>query len=516
MGTKYNTIYPPPLVMPTPTIEDEGKEPYVSVQTFGDTGDGRDGDLIVTANTVLNKYAGLNSNSLADYPAGSTELVLDVNATPGDFAPGDKIMIIQMQVFRATLADLGLYEINEIQSMNGSIVTLKNPTINKYYSDDDGYKVNATKAQIVKIPQYNSIDLRSGFKITATPWNGYSGGIAAICVTNLFGAGNIDVTGCGYLGGKNSRAGGEGYNGANFAEETGGVFWAGYGTTYPSPGIHPTVAELIDLAKHLTFGGGAGAAWAPDHSGDTYQGANAGGIVYVATNVVSSFTGALISGRSYSYNAYGESGSIYIVGVDATAVTRTTSMPDYSVNNSDFPPPLYSIKYRVPPTIANTKDVIVVADIDTRDASSATGMVYVGDATADPTVKSGGALYIWNSVGSTWVKLAEFESMDLPTLGVNDWKLAVNGETIVNGMGYVIDASAGPIALDLPLPTVPYSFQFGYRVVNVDNPISINTNGAFWEGIALIDDTLDIVDNNVSGQPVYAGAVKGWIETDMA
>jgi len=40
-------------------------------------------------------------------------------------------------------------------------------------------------------------------------------------------------------------------------------------------------------------------------------------------------------------------------------------------------------------------------------------LVYVQDATADPTVDSGAALYFYNKAQDTFYKAAEFESMDL-------------------------------------------------------------------------------------------------------
>ena len=59
----------------------------------------------------------------------------------------------------------------------------------------------------------------------------------------------------------------------------------------------------------------------------------------------------------------------------------------------------------------------VVADITARDAlTTAEGLIaYVVDATGDSTVKSGGASYIYD--GSNWIKISEFESMDM----IIDW-----------------------------------------------------------------------------------------------
>lgn len=57
----------------------------------------------------------------------------------------------------------------------------------------------------------------------------------------------------------------------------------------------------------------------------------------------------------------------------------------------------------------------VVANIAARDALAPTSvtMALVLDASADPTVNSGAATYVWNEGPDVWVKIAEYESMDV-------------------------------------------------------------------------------------------------------
>lgn len=61
--------------------------------------------------------------------------------------------------------------------------------------------------------------------------------------------------------------------------------------------------------------------------------------------------------------------------------------------------------------------VLYAADIAARDAlePSLTQAVFVlvADASADPTVNAGAAMYAWNPSTSTWIKVAEYESMDV-------------------------------------------------------------------------------------------------------
>lgn len=59
--------------------------------------------------------------------------------------------------------------------------------------------------------------------------------------------------------------------------------------------------------------------------------------------------------------------------------------------------------------------VLFVANIAARDALAPDDAVFVlvQDATGDPTVSVGAALYAWNPATSTWLKVAEYESMDV-------------------------------------------------------------------------------------------------------
>jgi len=77
--------------------------------------------------------------------------------------------------------------------------------------------------------------------------------------------------------------------------------------------------------------------------------------------------------------------------------------------------------------IGSFSNVLVVADITARDALTLTvnTQVLVLDATADTTVTTGAALYIYDAGSTTWYKVSEFESMDV----VLDWASIQNGPT---------------------------------------------------------------------------------------
>lgn len=76
-------------------------------------------------------------------------------------------------------------------------------------------------------------------------------------------------------------------------------------------------------------------------------------------------------------------------------------------------------------SISGISAIEVVADITARDALTLTSntQVLVIDASADPSVTSGAATYIWDNNNTQFVKISEFESLDV----VLDWNNIVNG-----------------------------------------------------------------------------------------
>lgn len=74
---------------------------------------------------------------------------------------------------------------------------------------------------------------------------------------------------------------------------------------------------------------------------------------------------------------------------------------------------------------ANTMEV--VADITARDAltMTANGTVLVIDASADPSVATGAATYVYNYANSTFTKISETESMDV----ILQWANIIGGPT---------------------------------------------------------------------------------------
>lgn len=93
----------------------------------------------------------------------------------------------------------------------------------------------------------------------------------------------------------------------------------------------------------------------------------------------------------------------------------------------------------------------LVADIAARDALTAgqADFAYVLDASADPTVATGAALYIYDAGAGAWQKVAEFESMDVTgaatALGI--------GTHLINQLE-VTSSTGGNVFLPMSTPTL--------------------------------------------------------------
>lgn len=101
---------------------------------------------------------------------------------------------------------------------------------------------------------------------------------------------------------------------------------------------------------------------------------------------------------------------IFVTSADATAIKRVVNIDD--------------IQSMINTAINNNNALEIVDNIAARNALSPTSnrFVLVLDASADPTVNSGAATYVWRSSASSWIKITEYESLDV----VLEWSAIQN------------------------------------------------------------------------------------------
>lgn len=265
---------------------------------------GKEGDATIsTSNNVVNTYTYLTAN-----PSANTITVQNNAMTGGAFggvlAPGDLVMIIQMQGAGVDIADIigccggssasifsnfwnwwevynqfgaitqyresGTWEIQEVASVTGSNI------INLQCNVKGNYN-NAHHVQVVRIPRYNNLTVNGGANsIIPAQWNGNSGGVVALevdGVLNIAGGSSISSSGYGFRGGELDPNGASGstanptedrFPGTNDASHAGekGESIFGYHTEYDGRNTRygrGAAANGGGGGSHQNCGGGGGA-----------------------------------------------------------------------------------------------------------------------------------------------------------------------------------------------------------------------------------------------------------------
>ncbi|HLM67517.1 MAG TPA: hypothetical protein VK358_08330, partial [Longimicrobium sp.] len=166
--------------------------------TFG-LGSGRSGMLRIDSGTrVVNRYARLT----ASVAAGTRELT--VSDSTG-FAAGDLVLLHQslglspmpasgdQRRISLDSSTVGRFEYARVAAVSAGALTLTAPLMN-------GYPLGMT--QVVSVPEYTDLEVRSGATLRAAPWDGSVGGILAVLVSGrLRNDGLITVDGAGLRGG---------------------------------------------------------------------------------------------------------------------------------------------------------------------------------------------------------------------------------------------------------------------------------------------------------------------------
>lgn len=130
-------------------------------------------------------------------------------ADASEFSAGDAVLLIQMKGARINesntdvfgtpddIGSAGLYERNEISTINGNELTLRYSVLNSY---DFGGAV-----QLVRIPVYEGATVTGA--LTALPWDGSIGGVLVIDAgSELNVTADITVSGLGFRGGQSNTA----------------------------------------------------------------------------------------------------------------------------------------------------------------------------------------------------------------------------------------------------------------------------------------------------------------------
>lgn len=263
-------------------------------------GDGRDGDLIVISGTqMINQERTSLSGSAS---AGQTS----INVNSGSyFEPSDAILIHQSRGNPSGSAASGLWEFRYVVSKSNNTLMLDMGLENSYVDSGD------SEVQVLRVPQYRNVTVNGGATLTASAWDGNTGGLVVFFVSGkLHLDGFLNASGIGYHGGQiRSNCGydcdgyqGEGVSGTGLISRSSNSNGGGGGNESPNTS---------------TSGGGGGGNFSAGTQAPTAPGNNSGGnggvsISYLYTNTLV-FGGGGGSGGGITARSGGRGGGIAIV-----------------------------------------------------------------------------------------------------------------------------------------------------------------------------------------------------------
>jgi len=189
--------------------DNRGGRPAESVGSARQALSGADGPLnVLTGSVTVNQYTTLAANAAS----GDGQLTVgDASAlNPGGdaLAAGDLLMVIQMQGATIDTTDptsrtwgqvldlgsAGNFELVEVASVAGNVVSLVCGLKNSY--------VTSGATQVIRVPQYTSVNVALGAEVTAPAWNGTTGGVVAMRASGTITVGGtIRATALGFRGG---------------------------------------------------------------------------------------------------------------------------------------------------------------------------------------------------------------------------------------------------------------------------------------------------------------------------
>ena len=225
---------------------------------------------ISIANNVINSYYAGLGNPLA----GSTSLTVspvDARGNTTAIAAGDLVLIMQMQGadmntnngddygnnvagapasgYVASNLFAGYYEYNTVSSVAGSTINFLYSLANNYYNRDFTTTNSIQRYQVIRVPRYYDLKIKSSASVTSPAWNGNTGGVVVIDVANTFTLiGQVDVRFKGFRGG-----GGKNLTGATAGNSNGTGIITNTDYRWNSPVTNP--ANLTGGAKGESIAG---------------------------------------------------------------------------------------------------------------------------------------------------------------------------------------------------------------------------------------------------------------------
>ena len=170
----------------------------------------------VAAAVVLDQASltpGRETPDMATYSVASVEGArVTASAVIDAIAPGDEVLLIHLQGAGAQSVRVGSMESGFVERVEGPDLWLAGP-VRAVFGPDGNLDLpgQGQKVALLRVPHYAGLTLRSGGQISASAWNGATGGVLAFAVDGplqLDAGGLINMNGSGYRGGRGGRGSG--------------------------------------------------------------------------------------------------------------------------------------------------------------------------------------------------------------------------------------------------------------------------------------------------------------------
>lgn len=338
------------------------------------TGTGADGALFVDSPVALQAPLAASWSVLTVGPDRVT-----VDATADDLAPGDEVLLINLQGTAAACGTVGVYEFLTVSTVAGSTVVFQSSLQEIYGVGGSNADLTGQAIVLQRVPNLSSLVIASGGTLTTAGWNGSRGGLLVLRVNGpvtVEAGSSLTVTGLGFQGGLGhvgtgrshgrqgesicgdpqtvdvaANAGGGG--GGLYADTSDDCGQGGGGGGYAAPGgwepFTPTCADRgattsaanggnlygVDSLPRWYLGSGGGSGGTDDHANTSGTGGRGGGILvlYAQSLVVdgslrsTGTLGQIPSDYTDSGNGGGGSGGTVLLQIGALSGAGEIAAP---------------------------------------------------------------------------------------------------------------------------------------------------------------------------------------------
>ena len=259
-------------------------------------GTGADGDLEVTGTVVLaTDMSGSRSEPDAvSFPVTAISgATITVTGTVAGLAPGDEVLLINMQGSDAAHSSVGAYEFGSVDAVSGSDVTLAE-AVAEVYGESGNTDLSDQVIVLQRVPHYQDVTVYAGGTLTTEAWDGAMGGVLAFRAAGALwieDTGVITVSELGYMAGDTGTCNNcDAFQGESIAGE-------GVGDEFGSPyneAIGGFLANYGGGGANVTGGGGNHGGGATAGDSWNYGGYTApeAGIAYGQPTLATAFLGS--------------------------------------------------------------------------------------------------------------------------------------------------------------------------------------------------------------------------------